>query len=367
MPARSLSGKYRWHPQIEEPSNAPDIYYTWAALRSLDLLGAKPQRASACREAINALQNADGGFGDRPGWRSRLYSTYYAVHALALLGGNPREGISAKEVRSPRIEPIAEGRFGIYQGLFKMPVCQPDDLAGLARRGLNLLALKSGNFDDAARLLPAIRERNMPLDVILCPEAYPHRLTVAGGLVLNHVGNFTLDPRWDELQRARWAAADQAGSRNPSWNGYRDQVLQPVRELGGLCYPEQDFELEHAYRAYDDGGYNAVLAGFNWSPRDFVRVFPWRERYVDKLTPIADADAHGDLAKWSPQLDHARHLYIARGPTYADFLEAAAAGRVVCAIANPHGVQSGATLYGPPAAVAYARKHLAEWQWWRAD
>ena len=38
-------------------------------------------------------------------------------------------------------------------------------------------------------------------------------------------------------------------------------------------------------------GYNAVLAGFNWPPYDFVRVFPWRERYVDRLVPIADVDA----------------------------------------------------------------------------
>ena len=83
-----------------------------------------------------------------------------------------------------------------------------------------------------------------------------------------------------------------------------------------------------------------------------------------RLTPIADADAHGDLAKWSPQLDHTRMLFIGKGPTYADFLEAAANQRVVCVIAQPEGVPSGASYYGPPAAVAYVRQRVDAWRWW---
>jgi hypothetical protein len=125
--------------------------------------------------------------------------------------------------------------------------------------------------------------------------------------------------------------------------------------------------MELAYTAYDPSdanAYNAVLVGFNWSPRDFVRVFPWRERSVDRVTPVADADAHGDLQKWSPQLDHTRHLFIARGPTYADFLEAAQAGRVVCVIAKPEGVAAGYSCYGPQAAVDYLRKRVDDWRWW---
>jgi hypothetical protein len=110
-----------------------------------------------------------------------------------------------------------------------------------------------------------------------------------------------------------------------------------------------------------------MLAGFNWEPRDFVRVFPWRERHVDRLTLIADVDAHGDLAKWSPQLDHTRNLFLARGPTYADFLEAAANQRVVCVIATPAGVAGGFTCYGPPAAADYVRQRVGEWRWWRLD
>jgi prenyltransferase beta subunit len=364
---RLPSGGHGWNPAADLPGNVADVYYTWAALRSLKLLGEVPKKPEQTLAWLNTLQNADGGFGDQPGWRSRLYSTYYAVDALAQLGTDARSGITSKQVRRPRLEPIADGEFRIYQALFKVPVVAESDLEGLHQRGFNLLGLKSDKFDDATRLPPTLGERKLPLDIILCPEAYPHRLLGLGGVELNHVGNFTLDPRWTAAEQAAWRTADEAGQKNLPWSEYRRTVLEPLRRNRVLSYPEQDFEQEHAYIAYGDGGYNAVLVGFNWAPRDFVRVFPWRERYVGRLTPIADADSHGDLAKWSPQLDHTRMLYLAKEPSYAGFLEAAAAGRVVGVVAEPEGVASGATYYGRPAAVEYAKRRVAEWRWWKTE
>lgn len=354
------SGAFSCHPAERQE----DAYYTWAALRSLESSGNKPRRVAECSRSLRSLQNADGGFGDRAGWRSRLYSTYYAVHGLQILHGDAREGIVPQQVRRQRKLDLPAGEFRIYQALFKMPVVQAKDLPELSRRGFHLLGLKSAKFEDANPLQVAIREQQLPLDVILTPEAYPHRATISGGLVLDHVGNFSLDPSWSEEQRTRWLTADEIGTANKAWPEYCEQVLGPLQKLKCLCYPEQDFEQEHAYRAYDTPGYNAVLAGFNWAPRDFVRVFPWRERYVERLTPIADADAHGDLAKWSAQLDHTRMLFIAREPTYASFLDAAANERVVCVIASPAGVDEGFSCYGPTAATEFARKHIGEWRWW---
>jgi hypothetical protein len=398
-------GGFLWNPDASLPGNYPDVYYTWAGLQVLHLLEARPDRLRECVDWVNSLQNHDGGFGDRSGWRSRLYSTYYAVHSLALLttmgdtcqGARSKpdadqapgveddagtldslmgtslawaveRGIMTKRVPSPKIDPIPEGVFEIYQGLHKIPVIEPDDLNGLRRRGFHLLALKSDDLQRAEPLLEAIRKKRLPMDVILCPEAYPHRLRRFGGPLLHHVGNFTLNPSWDAGQRQKWTTADESGRKGLDWDDYQRQVLNPLQQLGSLCYPEQDFEMEYAYSAYDDGvygrnGYNAVQAGFNWSPRDFVRVFPWRERYVDKLPAVADADAHGDLQKWSPQLDHTRHVYIARGPGYDQFLEASRNGRVVCVIAEPEGVASGFTYYGHAAAVHYVKKHIDEWKW----
>ena len=438
---RDKQGGYRWNPKLSLPGNEPDVYYTMVALETLQSLGLKPDAPETTAAWLNSLQNADGGFGDRPGWKSRLESTTYAVTALASLGSNVRRSITAKQVPVPKLAPIADGEFQIYQAQFKLPILKPDELAGLSKRGLNLLGLKSYDFADAERLLDAIQSQKLPMDVVLCPEMYPHRLTQLGA-TLNHVGNFTLDARWNAEQRAAWAAADAAGREYPTWAAYRDQVIAPVRKLGGIAYPEQDFEMEYAYIAYDSvathedfekqledelqqerqrlddeltklrndkylkesdresrvaifskdipyrlsakerqfslrrerqqkeqmregKGYNAVLVGFNWPPKDFVRVFPWHERYTDRLTPIADVDAHGDLKKWSEQLDTVRTLFLAKGPTYADFQKAAAAGRVVSVIAKPEGVASGASYYGPAAAVEYVKQRRAEWQWWK--
>jgi len=367
---RLADGSYRWNSRSTLPGNDADVYYTWAALRTLKLLNRQPAQVAATRAWLNSLQNADGGFGDRPGWRSRLYSTFYAIEALALLDGEARSGIAVKKLASPRGETIADGDFRVYQAQFKMPVVVPGDIKSLRTRGFHLLALKSDKFAEAEPLLATIREQQLPMDVVLCPEAYPHRLKQLGGMVVNHVGNFTLDPRWSTEQRAAWLAADAAGREGLPWSEYRDRVVRPLEEIGSLAYPEQDYEMEYAYIAYDSDrsthrGYNAVIAGFNWAPRDFVRVFPWRERYTERLTPISDVDAHGNLEKWSPHLDSTRHLYIARGPKYADFQEAVAAGRVVCVVVNAPGVPSGVTYYGPGPAVEFVRRHVREWRWWK--
>jgi hypothetical protein len=392
-PEREIgAGGFRFSPESTRPGNYADVYYTCCGLQVLSLLDTKPESSQKCVDWLSSLQNHDGGFGDRPGWRSRLYSTYYAVHSLAILSrmqdetsrrsadrrtalerlaGRPigHEFLKTRSVSLPKRVPTIEDSLEIFQALFKTPVVEPADLKGLSQRGFNLLAMKTDDFETARPLLDSLTKKPLPIDIVLCPEAYPHRLKRHGSAELHHVGNFTLDPKWDAHQREVWLKADEAGREGVSWAEYQRRVLKPLQKLGSHCYPEQDYELEFAYSAYDDGvygrgGYNAVQVGFNWSPRDFVRVFPWRERYIDKLVPVADADSHGDLKKWSPQLDHTRHLYIASGPGYADYLEAARNGRVVCVVYGVEGVPSGVSYYGPPTAVDYVKRRVEEWKWW---
>jgi hypothetical protein len=45
--------------------------WSWDIYQRAQLARALGQNAGA----DNSLQNSDGGFGDRPGWSSRLYST----------------------------------------------------------------------------------------------------------------------------------------------------------------------------------------------------------------------------------------------------------------------------------------------------
>lgn len=358
--------------QVVTVANA-DIHDTWAALSCLRILNKPIPSAAVTRDWINSLQNPDGGFGDRRGWRSRLYSTFYAVSALACLSGNGQatEAITPKRLSADPPPPPIDASLRIFQAQFKMPVIAPQELDLIHRRGFHLLALKSDKFEDAEVLQRAIRARALPMEVILCPEAYPHQCVFPGGAVLDHIGNFTLDPRWGFAERQRWLTADGLGRQRPTWADYRDRVLQPLIALGSLTYPEQDYDQETAYEFYGHDlsgkrGYNAVLVGFNWPPQDFVRVFPWRERYVTRLVPIADVDAHGDLAKWNDHLDRVRTLYVAKSPSSAEFLAAAAAGRVVTVIAPGGESRPGPTYYGSPQTVAYLREREATWRWWNA-
>ena len=367
---RQSFGGYASKPSHAVTPETADVHDAWSALTAYRTLGKPPREPASARTWINSLHNADGGFGDRLGWRSRLYSTFYAVDALGCLGGKASEQITSRRVVTPEVSQITDPSLRIFQAQFKMPVVTPAELEGLRRRGFNLLALKTDKFEHAEPLLQTIREKALPMDVVLCPEAYPHRYTRPGGVLLDHVGNFTLDPRWTDAQRSIWRKADRIGIERPPWPDYRDKVVRPLAGLGSLAYPEQDYDLETAYGAYGDDlsgrkGYNAVLAGFNWAPYDFVRVFPWRERYTSVLTPVADVDAHADLTKWTGHLDRTRTLFIAKGPTYADFQAAATAGRVVTVIAPAEGIASEPAYYGPAAAVAHVRDRRKDWQWWK--
>jgi hypothetical protein len=62
-----------------------DVAYTWAAVRALNHLGAKPANPDACMAYLHSLANSDDGFADRPGWLSNPMATYYALDALNAL------------------------------------------------------------------------------------------------------------------------------------------------------------------------------------------------------------------------------------------------------------------------------------------
>ena len=62
-------GGFTYQPEAEI-GGWDDVAYTWAAVRSLTLLGAAPADRAACVKYLHSLWNADGGFGDQTGWAS---------------------------------------------------------------------------------------------------------------------------------------------------------------------------------------------------------------------------------------------------------------------------------------------------------
>ena len=368
------AGGFRWHPSSKSPSNRPDVWYTRESLRALSALGSRPREPEACARWINSLQNADGGFGDRRGWRSRLYSTFYAVDALRLLTGDVRKAISPKEVQESNLEGIPAGTFKIFHAHHKTPLGGEEMVEAVREMGYHLVACKQkagkGWDAESAALLEKARayaaRKEYDLELVACPELYNHRLRYLGGRLGDHVANWVFPPGVT-LDHPAVASSESAGSKGLSWDEYRVNVIAPVAKLGTLFYPEHDSDMAFGYMIYDDGvyggnGYNAVHAGHMNGP-DRIRLYPWRERYTHLLPFVADGDAHGDIVKWRPKLEQFRTLYIARSHRFADYIDACRNGRTVCVIRDDR-VPSGIVTYGSPAAVAYVKARRKNWQWW---
>ena len=362
------SGGFRWSPTRDDHSNKPDIWYTWAAVRALDALGSAPADAEGCIKWLNSLQNADGGFGDRPGWNSRIYSTYYTVHALHILVGDARKGIREK-IASSIETVIPEDKYKVFQAHLKTPFMANDSQTKMVEEMRAMrLHLVGAKTDDVNEARAYVKEHGYDLDVLACPENYLHKLLWLGGYPANHISNWIIPPMMSKHERATFLSADEAGKKELPWPAFKRRVVYPVLEMGTLFYPELDYSMVNAYMAYDDGldghpGFNAFIAALGWPAWDWVRHFPYRERWVGKLPALADGDAHGDVAEWKNRLLKQRILYFAEEHDLPHFLDALRNGSSVCVIRD-ESVSSKVVYYGSPAAVNYARKHRAEWQWW---
>ncbi len=363
------AGGFRWSPTRTDASNQADVWYTYAAVLALKSLGSAPQDAERCLAWLNSLQNPDGGFGDRPGWPSRLYSTYYAVHAIAALAGDAKRGIRPK--RAVRSEPeIPEGKYQVFQAHLKAPALEGDSATAMVERvrtmRLDFIGAKTA---DVAEARAYAASRGYRLEIVACPENYPHKLRWLGGHPADHVSNWLIPPEMSEAQQRIFAAADRAGRQGLPWNEFRRQVIRPMQQMGTLFYPEMDYSMVNAYMVYDDeledqAGYNAFIAALGWPAWDWVRHFPYRERWVGKLPALADGDAHGDVTKWEVRLLKQRTLYLAEDYRLAGLLDACRNGRTVCVIRDDR-EPSGVVYYGSAPAVRYVEKHRAAWQWWK--
>jgi hypothetical protein len=368
---QTASGGFRWHPNSASYSNKPDVWYTWAALRALEALGAEPDDVPGCAGWINSLQNADGGFGDRPDWYSRLYSTYYAVHSLDILTGNAVDAVTAKEVTVDDFV-IPEGQYSVFVAYLKAPVeAQGNGQAGVVEAmrdmGFDLICPKTTNVQEAVNYVDS---QGYDFVVAANPENYPHRVTLYGGAVANHFSNWIYPPGLSGQELDVWNSADQNGRTGLPWQEFKTQVLEPVFQIktGTLFYPELDWTMVDAYMLYDDGldgnpGWNAVIAGLGYRVWDWIRMFPHRERWLGQLPFVVDGDVHQPLEEWMASITRQRMLYIAESNSWENFLDACRNNRVVTAIHDDSIPTVGTTFYGTPEAVKYVIRHQDEWRW----
>jgi hypothetical protein len=369
------AGGFKWSPVSGMPSNQPDVWYTWAAVNALHALGSEPQDVKACVRWLNSLQNHDGGFGDRPGWNSRLYSTYYAVHSLTTLTGDARKGIVPKKLLKSQTEIIPEGKYAIFQAHHKSPPGGQEMVDSVVAMGLHFVGVKSKEEENVDGMSAVVREarayakqKGYAVEIVDLPENYQHRLRLFSGLPAHHLSNVIIPPDLSPEMRQRYEASYAAGKKGLEWEAFKEQVIRPMLEMNTLFYPELDYTMLNAYLVYDDGldgqvGFNAI-PGAHFGNFDWMRHFPYKERWIGQSPIIADGDAHGDIYKWGKHLNEFRNVFLAKSYHFADYVDASLNGRSVCVIRMPTGE---VRYYGAPAAVAYLKKHRADWQWWKDE
>lgn len=360
-------GGFRWSPDHSSFSNKPDIWYTWAAVKAFDALNTGPKQSGRLIEWTDSLRNADGGFGDRPGWYSRIESTFHALEVLNVLIGDVSTNLRPTNRPASVSNTMALDGYHFFQAHHKSPPGGPEMIEVVKKMRYDLIGVKAQDFD-VTDLRAYVREQGYSLEVLANPEVYEHIYDLRGKIV-DHISNFILPPSMSDQENEKFQASLKAGAVGLEWDPFAEKVIRPMLEIGTLFYPEWDHGKINAYRVYDDGldgkpGYNAIHAAHRNGP-DRVRMYPYRERWLGHHTFLADGDAHRPIEtpREFNNLMNFRNVYLADKPGWSDYLDASLNLRSVCIIRDPE-LPSGISYYGERETVRFLKQNKAQWQWW---
>lgn len=364
---QQADGGFSWRPGLDSLGGS-DIWYTYLAVEALRTLGAMPADSVGATEFINACQNADGGFGDRPGWSSRLAATYYALSAAKSLSFEVARAIRPKAVPRPRYDPPSTWRGMRFYSAYQGPTTGGDAQDSAWSPGLLVYSMGTG-LDDAEPYLraPALAIGDTLVERVLWELHYPEFVSSLddGKLVVRSLG-FWIEscPRPDTMQAIReaWSAICATGSCDTvEGRRFGEQVLQPLVERGVISYErigtgDQDLDYllmdELLTRTHGQCG----LVGASSDGSDLVRTNPHLERLVGRLplfVPLAGPS------------DRARLVWLGRSGDPDDLRAALRDGRTACVI-REGGASDEMVIYAEPRMLAALRHRSNEVRWWKA-
>lgn len=338
-----------------------DIAYTRAAVRSLQLLGAEPADRAACIAYVQALANADGGFGDRPGWASNATATYYALDTLDALGAL---GTLAQVKRRPK---PARGELPADLKVFSIQIeahgqGSPADAVELARSlKIDLWGAKNAKPEWLQRVRALASAQRVPVRFFAANEEYGTWVDVPGLGTYSHTSDIVAPGDTD-------IGVSLANAGVVSWPDFRTRRLAPLNRGGGRLV-WQFGENEELVRMYLDdsverGGY-AMISTYHFGNPDFMNSEPFLNRWRGRIPFIGLQDAHGPEPWWfADQTTGFRTLFLATAPTWAGWLEALQANRVA---AVRRDVWTGGRTWmhaGSDAVADFVRAREGSWRWW---
>jgi len=349
------NGGFTVRPQGDASASA---VYNWAVVSALKLLGAAPADRVRCVSYLQSLSNADGGFGDAPGWLSNPVATYYAVDALATLNALD----SPPEPQPPAKRQSLPGDLKVFSAQVEAHgQGSPSEAVDLARSlRIHLWGAKNARPAWIARAQQLADQQNVPVKFFVANEEYGTLVSVAGLGTYSHTSDMIAPAGSDFGAPVTGPAV--------SWETFRERRLAPLRKAGGhLVW--QFGENEELTRLYLDdsvrrGGY-AAISTFHFGNPDFANSEPWLNHYRGQIPFVGLQDAHGPEAWWFADMTTGfRTLFLGHAPTWDEWL-AALKKNLVVAVRHDAVSRHKTWMHGgSPAVVEFVRGREADWRWW---
>jgi hypothetical protein len=356
-------GGFTWQP-APTFAGTDDIAYTWAAVRTLEVLGSEPADRTACLAWIQSLANEDGGFGDRLGWSSTPMATYYALEAFRALGRLDTLQVGASSsarARKPASRIPPDLRVFSIQ-LEAHGKGSPAEAVALARAlHIHLWGAKNAEPAWLRKVQSLAEEQRVPVTFFVSNEEYGTWVDVPGLGTYSHTSDIVAPPGAE-------IGKSMKDDGVLSWPEFRQRRLAPLTKgAGRLIW--QFGENEELVRLYLDdsierGGYSAIST-FHFGNPDFTNSEPFLHRWRGRIPFVALQDAHGNEPWWFADMTTGfRTLFMATEPTWESWLRALENNWVA---AVRHDAWSGFKTWmhtGSSAVAEFIHERETEWRWW---
>ena len=356
-------GGFTWAPQPTF-GGVENAIYTWAAVKALQLLGTAPANKEACIKYLASLQNADGGFGDRPGWLSNPLATYYALDALAALDALNEKTFAAPPPAAPRAPALPAGLRVFTIQIESHGQGSPAEAVDLARAlKIDLWGAKNGPAGWLERAQALADAQKAPVKFFTANEGYGIFVDYGAFGVYSHTSDYIVP-----AGSAPDTAASLVGPTPVAYEDFRARLEAPIEKAGGRLV-WQFGENEELVRAILDdsiqrGGY-AAIATFHFGNPDFCYTEPFLSTYRGQIPFYGIQDAHGP-EPWffSDMTTGFRTLFLATEPTWEGWMNALKNNWV--AAVRHDAVTAGRTRFhaGSPGVLEFVKKHEMDWRWW---
>jgi len=356
---RRDDGGFTWQPDPAFAGNT-DVAYTWAAVRSLELLGASPKETDACIASLMRLRTVEGGFAPREGWDSNPIASYYVLDALRALGALDalNEGSLAQHNARRRLSPDLKVFTIQLEAHGKGSPAEAVDLARALK--IDLWGAKNASPAWLAAARNVAKAQNVPVTFFTANEEYGTWVSVPGMGTYSHTSD-VIAPAGADIGESL------AGGPDVTWEEFRERRLKPLQHGGG-CLVWQFGENEPLTRLFLDdslarSGF-AAISSFHFGNPDFTNSEPFLKQYRNQIPYVGLQDAHGDEPWWfADQLEGFRTLFLANEPTWDAWLDALTENRV--AAVRRDAVSGGETwMHGRPDVLEAILQQKDRWQWW---